>query len=189
MARIMKRIAFVSALGAAFFAVFHHYVHAGAALSLAITCATISFHMLMRFTVGWLFDRVMHNRANLKNAWFRTYPWEMPLYRRLRVKSWKGNLPTYDGTLFDPRLHTWLEIAQATRQSELVHEVNMILSFAPLLMPRWFGAFGVFLITSVLAACCDLPFVLMQRFNRARLLAMQETALRAKGRATAKSDT
>ena len=173
MARSMKWIALMSTLGAAFFTVFYCCFHAGTMLCLAITCATISFHMLMRLTVGWLFDQMMHNRANLKNAWFQTYSWEMPLYKRLQVKKWKGNLPSYDAALFDPRLHTWQEIAQAMCQSELVHETNMVLSFVPLLMSRWFGAFGVFLITSVLAACCDLPFVLMQRFNRTRLMGMR----------------
>jgi hypothetical protein len=81
-------------------------------------------------------------------------------------------MPTYDSSLFDPALHTWDEIAQAMCQSELVHEWNALLSFLPLLAAIRFGAFWVFLITSLLSAGYDLLFVAMQRFNRPRVLRM-----------------
>lgn len=53
-----------------------------------------------------------------------------------------------------------------TCQSETVHEVNMLLSFVPLLFSIWFGSLDVFLITSCGAAL----FVIMQRYNRPRLM-------------------
>ena len=70
---------------------------------------------------------------------------------------------------FSVRNHTWDEIAQTMCQSELVHETNMILSFIPLTASKWFGSFYVFLITSVGGAVFDLLFVIMQRYNRARI--------------------
>ena len=79
-------------------------------------------------------------------------------------------MPTYDPSLFDPKLHSWEEIAQAMCQAELVHETIVVLSFLPLLGAIPFGSFGVFLITSVLAALYDLSFVIMQRFNRPRIM-------------------
>ena len=54
--------------------------------------------------------------------------------------------------------------------AEVVHEVILVLSFLPLLAAFPFGSFGVFLITSLLAALYDLSFVIMQRFNRPRIL-------------------
>lgn len=51
-------------------------------------------------------------------------------------------------------------------QAELVHETNMALSFLPLIAVRWFGAFYVFLLTSV----CGALFVIMQRYNRTRVV-------------------
>lgn len=55
-------------------------------------------------------------------------------------------------------------------QSELVHETNIILSFIPVSASKWFGSFYVFLITSVCGAIFDLLFVIMQRYNRARII-------------------
>lgn len=79
-------------------------------------------------------------------------------------------MPTYDAELFLPEKHTWDEIAQAMCQAELVHEVIVVLSFVPSIMTIWWGAFEVFLVTSILAACIDLSFVMMQRYNRPRVL-------------------
>jgi hypothetical protein len=45
-----------------------------------------------------------------------------------------------------------------------------LLSFLPLLAAIPFGAFPAFLITSLAAACFDTVFVIMQRFNRPRLI-------------------
>ena len=79
-------------------------------------------------------------------------------------------MPTYDPSCFDPKIHTWAEIAQAMCQAEIVHEVIVVLSFLPLLAAIPFGAFPVFLITSLLAAVYDLTFVIMQRYNRPRII-------------------
>lgn len=56
-------------------------------------------------------------------------------------------MPTYDQALFDPKLHSWEEIAKAVCQAELVHEVNIAVSFVPLFFAIWVGGFPVFLIT------------------------------------------
>ena len=56
-------------------------------------------------------------------------------------------MPTYDSALFSPQKHTWDEIAQAMCQAELVHEVIAVLSFVPIIMTIWWGAFEVFLIS------------------------------------------
>ena len=71
---------------------------------------------------------------------------------------------------FDLRIHTPEEIAGAMCQAELSHEVIVIFSFLPLLTVPAFGAFWVFLITSVLSAMIDLSFAIMQRYNRPRIM-------------------
>ena len=58
--------------------------------------------------------------------------------------------------------------------AEIVHEIIMVLSFLPLLAIPVFGAFPVFLITSVLAALFDGVFVMAQRYNRPRLVRILE---------------
>ena len=92
----------------------------------------------------------------------------------MNVKKWKNKMPTYDKEIFDISRHSWDEIIQATCQSELVHEANIVLSFLPLVASVWFGEFYVFFITSILSAIFDLMFVFMQRFNRARILKIKK---------------
>ena len=140
------------------------------AIPWAITFGTCFYHFAMRLGVGHILDQVMGNRADYHRAWYHLLPFEERLYRILKVKKWKGNMPTYDPSCFDPKLHSWEEIAQAMCQAEVVHEVIVVLSFMPLLAAIPFGEFWVFLITSLLAACYDLCFIIMQRFNRPRIL-------------------
>lgn len=141
-------------------------------LSLAITFGTISYHVVIRLLVGLAFCIVMKNRADYKKRWYHVSGHEMAVYERLNVKKWKRRMPTYDRTLFDPRLHTWEKIAQATCQAELVHETIALLSFLPIIAGIWFGAYPVFVVTSVLAAGCDMLFVMMQRYNRQRIMTL-----------------
>ena len=140
------------------------------AMPLAITFGTCFYHFAMRLLVGQIIHRKMQNKAEYRKAWYQLRPFEQKLYRLLKVKSWKGKMPTYDPGVFNPRMHSWEEIAQAMCQAEIVHEVIAVLSFLPLLAAIPFGAFPVFLITSLLAALYDLSFVVIQRFNRPRII-------------------
>ena len=146
----------------------------GRNLSLCISFGTVFYHLAMRLAVGHIYDHAMQNRANLSSRYWQLRPWEKDLYEKLGVKKWKGNMPTYDPELFSPQKHSWEEIAQAMCQAELVHTTIIPLSFLPLLTVPVFGAFPVFLITSLLAALFDSFFVMAQRYNRPRLVRIYE---------------
>ena len=143
---------------------------AGLLLPLAITFATTGYHFAVRLGVGAVYDRLMGNRADCSKRWYQVRPWEERLYERIKIKRWKDKMPTFHPDTFSPREHTWDQIAQAMCQSELVHETNIVMSFLPLLAARWVGAFLVFLVTSLLGAGFDLLLVMMQRYNRPRIL-------------------
>lgn len=163
MARLMKLSALVSVMLTAVFALLK-------LTSLTITAATFSYHLLMRLAVGYFFDRTLNNRVNYRCRWFRLRNFEAAIYERMRVGQWKNKLPTYDPDSFDRHKHSWDEIAQAMCQAELVHEVIVVLSFLPVLASVWLGEAMVFLITSLLAAAFDMLFVIVQRYNRPRIL-------------------
>lgn len=167
MQRTMKTIAVISVAATVIFTLF--YVRNGSFLPFAITAGTIAYHFLMRLFIGSVYSVLMKNRADYHKAWYRIRPWEERLYRTLKVKKWKNKMPTYDPDIFNPRIHSWDEIAQAMCQSELVHETIVVFSFLPIVACRWFGSAPVFVITSLLAAAIDLSFVMMQRYNRARI--------------------
>lgn len=161
-------------IGTVILTAFYEKTAYGPALSLAITFGTVSYHLVMRLLVGGAFQAVMQNRADLYKRWYRVGRREMAVYEALKVKRWKRRMPTYDNALFDPRLHTWDEVAQAMCQAELVHETIALLSFLPIAAGLRFGAYPVFIVTSVLSAGYDLLFVMMQRYNRQRIMVLLE---------------
>ena len=136
---------------------------------LAITGMTVFFHLAARLLIGTIFEKIYHNQMHFCRPWFRPKPWEARLYKALRVKQWKKYMPTFSPETFafdKQRLHS---ILGATCQAEMVHLCSVAVSFVPLLFAKWFGAFAVFAITSVLAGAFDSAFVILQRYNRARM--------------------
>lgn len=140
--------------------------------TLAITFGVTSYHFVMRFAVAAAVNAIMHNRADYTKSHYQVGPREMTLYHHLHVKHWKNRMPTYSPERFDPRRHSWDEIAQTMCQSEVVHEVIVVLSFLPIVMTPWLGSWSAFIITSIVAAGIDTTFVIMQRYNRARIVKM-----------------
>lgn len=172
MAKVMRFVAVMSLIATICFSVLYIYNSASVFWSLAITFGTTAYHFCIRLIVGALFNFFMKNRADYTKKWYQVKAWEQRLYVKLKVKKWKNKMPTYDIDAFDVSKHTWDEIAQASCQSELVHETDIVLSFVPIIFSVWFGSLAVFIITSALGALFDLMFVIMQRYNRPRILKM-----------------
>lgn len=139
-------------------------------LPLLITFATTFYHFAMRLLVGYTVNAICHNRIDCTRPWFRPRAFEGRLYALLRVRHWKRKMPTYAPDTFSKAIHGWEEIAGASCQAEVVHELIVILSFLPLAAIPFLGAPWVFVITSVLSAAFDLLFVCIQRYNRPMLL-------------------
>lgn len=139
-------------------------------LSLTITFGTISYHVLMRLAVGYAVNGIFHNSFNYNKKWFREKRFEKRLYEGLKVKKWKDKMPTFTPEVLDLKVHTWEEIAGAMCQSEVVHSIIVVLCFVPILATLIWGSFWVFFITSVLSASVESMFVIMQRYNRPRVI-------------------
>ena len=149
---------------------------------LRTTALTAFYHFAVRLLLGeWLLPRICARGIDANRAWFRVRGWETALYRRLRVHRWKGGMPTYDPDEFSMRDRSPEEIVRTTCRAELVHEVNAVASFVPLLFSLRFGALPVFVITSVAAAAFELVFVMMQRYNRPRLRRLMEMQEKRRG--------
>ncbi len=144
------------------------FVPLGWVESLAVTAGTFFYHFAMRMLVGAAWSPFQ--KHNPHSRWFAEKPFEKRLYKTLNVRRWKDRMPTYDLSAFDTECRSLDEIAVAMCHSELVHETIAVLSFLPLFAAIPFGAFPVFLITSLLASAFDLSFVAMQRYNRPRVL-------------------
>ncbi|MBQ9941582.1 MAG: hypothetical protein IJP03_01105 [Christensenellaceae bacterium] len=170
MAKTMKALTAVFLVLTGVFAALHAWLGAAVFQPLAITAGTFFYHLAMRLAVGSLVDAVMKNSADPQARWFVLKGWEEKLYRALKVKRWKAKMPTYAPENFDLKTRTPLEVAGAMCQAEVVHEVIIPLSFVPVAFIGLFGAPAVFIATSLLAAAYDGLFVVLQRYNRPRVL-------------------
>lgn len=161
---VMKSTAAITCLCTVVFTVLYLGFSRDWLLSAAISSGTTCYHFAMRLLVGALVPPVQGT-----SSWFQPRKWEAAVYRLLRVKGWKQHLPTYDPRKFSLKENTLEQVIQNMCGAEIVLEVIMICSFFPLLVIPVFGAWPVFLITSVLAALFDSLFVMAQRYNRPRL--------------------
>lgn len=154
------------------FVIIYKNTSSTAFLTLSITFGTISYHFLMRLAVGFTVDSIFHNKIDYKKSWFCEKKFEKPLYKVLKVKKWKDKMPTFSLETFNFKTHSLKEIASAMCQAELVHLIIIILSFVPMFTISIWGGFWAFFITSVLSAILDSLFVIIQRYNRPRIVKM-----------------
>lgn len=139
-----------------------------------ITIGITLYHFAMRLAVGTIVDLIMKNNTNHKNIWFREKSFENKLYKLIRVRKWKKYIPTYSPNTFDTSKKTIKEIVGATCQAEVVHEVIMVLSLLPMTFIPFLGGAAALIITSVLSMLIDSVFVILQRYNRPRLIRVME---------------
>lgn len=142
--------------------------------TVAISIGITLYHFAMRLAVGSVVDLIMKNKANPKNVWFREKRFEKKLYRLLRVRKWKKYMPTYSLDTFDTKQKTVKEIIGATCQAEIVHEIIMVLSILPIILIPFLGGAVALIVTSVLAMLFDSLFVILQRYNRPKLIRVMQ---------------
>ncbi|MBQ7760480.1 MAG: hypothetical protein IJ400_00345 [Clostridia bacterium] len=171
MAKGMKLIALFSTFFFIGLLVWYLIVPNSVLLSFTITLGVIAYHFLMRLLVGTIIDAIFKNNLNYNGFWFKPRKFEKKLYKLLRVRRWTKNIPTYSPETFDIKKHSWEEIAKATAQAEIVHEIIILLSFLPILLIIPFGTPLVFILTSVVSALFDSIFVIAQRYNRPKIVA------------------
>ena len=170
MKKTMITITFISLIGLLVSGIIYYLIRSAVLFSAAITFGTMFYHLGIRLAVGYSIDAKYHNHMDYTKKWFQEKPFEKKLYQVLQVKKWKKWLPTFNPEDFDLKNRSAEEIIQVSCQAEVVHEVIMPFSFVPILSSVWFGSLGVFIITSCAAFLFDSIFVIMQRFNRPRLM-------------------
>ena len=139
-----------------------------------ITVGVTLYHFAMRLAVGSAVNLIMKNQADYRNIWFRERHFEKKLYGLLCVRKWKKHLPTYNPDTFDTSKKTAKELIGATCQAEIVHEVIMALSLLPIALIPFLGGAVALIITSVVSMMIDSVFVILQRYNRPKLIRVME---------------
>jgi len=170
--KIMKNFTIFTFLGAILCGVLFKIYHIDLLFTLTVTFSVTCYHISIRLLIGAIIDRLFHNKMDYHHKWFREKSFEPALYKKLKVKQWKNKMPTYSPASFSIKEHSLTEIIGASCQAEIVHEVIVIFCFLPVLLSFAIDSFPVFLITSVLSALVDMPFVIIQRYNRPRIVKM-----------------
>ena len=138
--------------------------------ALYITFMTFSYHFIMRLIVGTITHPIFGKFYNYNSWWFSQKPFEQKIYKFLKVKNWKDNVPSWEQGAFSLKNDSLHNIAIGMCNAELVHEIIAILSFVPILFSIKYGVPAVFIFTSILAGTFDMIFVIIQRYNRPRII-------------------
>ena len=157
----------------AFFVLFHLYKDKEILEILAITCLTIAFHFDIRLILGNLISK-FKKYINTNKKYYRLNKFEEKIYNIIKVKKWKRNVSTYNPDEFDIKKNSKDELIRNMCNSEIIHTINVFISYIPLLFIIWFNQPIAFIITSIIASLYDLHFVIIQRYNRERLMKIIE---------------
>ena len=152
--------------------------------TLLITGCNIIFWLALHFGVAGVITSLplsCQNRLfDYRRASFRVSEREMACYKKLRIARWKDLLPQYNRD-FDKR-HLRLpcdspylaEFIFNTCRAETIHILIGIAGFASLLFclleERPLDYLPWYILIALLVLLANLPFALIQRYNRQRLL-------------------
>ena len=114
--------------------------------------------------------KLFKKHINYNQWWFKEKSFEKKLYKKLKVKNWKKKVLTYNPELFDLKQNSLEDIANTMVKSELDHWINEVISLTTLLFAIPWGEFWIFFITAVAAMLFDGQFIIVQRYNRPRVL-------------------
>ena len=130
----MFRIMYVSFACMIVFFVVNYFINNNVIFSLGVTSLTIFYHVGIRLFLGeFLLLKFIPSNIDYKRKWFQQNKFEQRIYKILRVKKWKGNMPTYSPDEFSTGKNSWEQIVSASCKSEIIHGTNIIVSFVPIL--------------------------------------------------------
>ncbi len=143
-------------------------------LLIGIVTFTIMYHFWVRIIMGNV-SKLFKKHINYKQGFFKERKFEKGLYNFLRVKDWKGKALTYNPESFSLKEHSLEEIANTMTKSEVDHWINEIISLTSILFSFiWPELFLAFLISAIVAMIFDSQFIIIQRYNRPRVINLLE---------------
>ena len=151
--------------------VLHYAGIASAAFVLwtGVTAFTVMYHLWLRLIMGNV-TKLFRHKLNHKCWWFKEKRGESAFYKLIRVKKWKAHALTYDPTQFSLQDNTLEQIANNMTKAETDHWINVGISLTTLLFALLWGELWIFAITAFAAIIFDGQFIVIQRYNRPRVV-------------------
>jgi len=134
---------------------------------------TIMYHLWVRIIMGNIV-KIFKKSIRYNQWWFKEKRNEKEFYKLLRVKKWKSKVPTYNPELFSLKDYSLEEIANTMSKVELDHWINELISLSTLLFASIWGNLWIFVIIAIVAMIFDAQFIVIQRYNRPRIVKILE---------------
>ena len=139
-----------------------------------IVTFTIVYHFWVRLIMGNV-SKLFKKHINYNQSFFKERKFEKRLYKFLHVKEWKGKALTYNPEAFSLKEHSLEEIANTMCKSEVDHWINEVISVISISFSIiWPELTLAFVISAIAAMIFDSQFILIQRYNRPRVLKILE---------------
>lgn len=139
-------------------------------LFMGILFMAASYHLITRLVIETFADGALEKGIDPDNHWFADSDVEQSIYRAIGVKHWKNRIPAPDAWKFSIKKRSLEDVIAESCRTEVVHEIGMVVSLLAVLLSIPFGFMWFFILTSVLGGLFDLVFVIVQRYNRPRLM-------------------
>ena len=142
-------------------------------LIFGIVAFTIMYHFWVRIIMGNV-SKLFKEHINYKQWWFKERKFEKKLYKFLRVKKWKGKALTYNPEQFDLKQNSLEQILNTMTKSEVDHWINEAISISTMFFGLIWGETWIFVLTAIAAMLFDGQFIVIQRYNRPRIIKILE---------------
>lgn len=147
--------------------------------SIFITFLLFSFHMDYRIIVGLTFSK-FKNRIDINKDIYKISNKEFKFLNFLKVKSWKDRFIALDKRLFIIKTINKENVSYVLKNNisaEIIHWFCFFFGFVSILigclisLQEWY----IYLLTAIIASfVVDLPPILIQRYNRYRILKIKD---------------
>ena len=151
-----------------------------------VISGTLFYHVGIRWGILALIDYGPEDWFDWRRWIYTPRRYEKALYDKLRVGDWKAYVPVLRPSLYSPREHSWDDILLTMCQTEFAHALGALGCLIPMILgPLLFKGFWAFFITGLLLILAEMCFIIVQRYNRPRVIAMlrkreREEAARAR---------
>ena len=171
-------VAVVALLSAVMFGLYYGGICKNCAvLWIGVVSFMILYHFGLRLIMGVFTKRI---GIEYTHPFFRQRKFEKKLYKLLRVREWRDKVLTFEPDEFLMSKRTLTQIANTMAKAETDHWINEIISVTAIFFSLIWGMFPIFLITSVAAMLFDAQFILLQRFQRPKVVRLIEAEKRKK---------
>lgn len=141
---------------------------------IGLVFGVVAVHFIIMHMVAPCVFMVFRKRYNYKSFWFNPKKFEANLYKKLQVKKWKAKVLAYNQDEYSLTKNTSEEIIMNMCHAEVVHEVIIFVGYLPLLFRFFISEFWFLFITSFLFGGVHMIFVIIQRYNRPRIIKLYE---------------